>query len=116
MFSVTFAVKGIPPYKQAPADEREKHRQLSRVEELKACARKSCGGLVAGPCSVTIRYDRCKGRADSGNIVNGVLDALEGVVYENDNQVVTIHYVEGPGEVDWYQVIVTELQTTTPTE
>jgi Holliday junction resolvase RusA-like endonuclease len=46
---------------------------------------------------------------DSGNIVGGILDSLQGIIYKNDNQVIQISYVEWLGKQDRYQVTVTEL-------
>lgn len=114
MFCVNFAVMGKPPYKQTPADTKEKEAQEARAEALISRAKEECEQPTPCPCFVAVRYARKEGKADGGNIVNGVLDALEATVYENDRQVVVTHYVEGPSDLDWYQVIVAELQTEPP--
>lgn len=66
--------------------------------------------VLSTPCAVSIRYMRNKGRSDSANIVGGILDGLQGIVFENDNQVVEIFYTEGRAAHDSFQVVVTELE------
>ena len=111
MQTVTFVVDSLPPHKQTPADRTEKTQQEERTTALQATARESfqTEPLLSTPCSVSIRYVRNRGRADSANIIGGILDGLQGVVFKNDKQVVEISYMERSGEVDWYQVTVTEL-------
>ena len=113
MYSLTFRVDAKPPWKQTPADAWEKGRQAVRKEALQIQAQAAVNGMPAltARCSVSIRYVRKTGQGpDGGNIVGGVLDALEGIVFINDRQVVDISYAEHPGTEDWYQVTVTELE------
>lgn len=113
MNSVTFVVNDKPPYKQTPADTQEKQNQSQRKQTCVNAAGEArkhfTGTIFTKKCVVQIRYHRAKGQSDSGNIVGGILDALQGIVYKNDSQVVEIHYLELPETKDRYQVTVTEL-------
>lgn len=111
MTAVTFVVDAMPPWKQSPADENEKRRQAERRKALQEKAREifKASFPLLTPCAVSIRYSRKVGKSDSANIVGGVLDSLENIVFKNDNQVKEIFYAEWQGDKDWYQVTVTKL-------
>ncbi|GAI53042.1 unnamed protein product [marine sediment metagenome] len=109
---ISFVVNEKPPYKQAPADAAERKSQAQRKEVCQQEARKAFVGhnLLTAPCAVSIRYWRGQGRADSANIIGGILDALESIVYQDDNQVVEISYIEHRTmRSDWYQFTITEV-------
>jgi len=111
MTAVTFVVDTMPSWKQSPADESEKKRQVERKKTLQEKAReviKTSPPLLT-PCAVSIRYSRKDGRSDSANIVGGILDSLENIIFENDNQVKEIFYTEWEEDKDWYQITVTRL-------
>lgn len=102
-------IKEIPPYKQTPADRRERENQKIRTDAL----RREAESLFKTPVKeknvrLTIKYCRCKGRSDAANIIGGVADALNGIAYDDDRQITEIHYQETKGNVDEYQVIVEE--------
>lgn len=108
--TLTFVVDAVPPWKQIPADEAEKRRQEDRKKALQERAKKALRvAPLSTPCTVSIRYFRKEGRSDSANIIGGVLNSLQNIIFKNDNQVVEISYTEWPGSRDWYQVTVTEL-------
>lgn len=113
MIAVTFKVENKPPYKQTPEGEAECNRQAERRDALQQRARAAFGPLRplkrSVRCAVSIYYSRKKGKADSGNIVGGVLDALQCIAFKNDSQVAQISYIEWSGSRDWYQVTVSEL-------
>jgi len=44
-----------------------------------------------GPVAVTVTWYRGAKRGDLDNRLKVVLDAMEGVLYENDNQIVELH-------------------------
>ena len=112
MKNVTFLVDNMPPWKQAPADDNEKARQTKRKQALQEKARESFNSSpVSTPCAISIRYCRNKGRSDGANIVGGIADSLQGIIFDNDNQVVEISYREWSGDRDWYQIKVTELSS-----
>jgi len=102
MITITFVVDNMPPWKQSPADEAERDRQVERKESLQRKAKKAfrVGTLLSTPCAVSICYSRSKGGSDSANIIGGVLDSLENIIFKNDSQVVEIYYIEWPGERD----------------
>jgi len=103
-------VKEIPPYKQTPADRKERVNQKIRVDAL----RKEAVRIFASPIrqkSVRLRieYSRNKGRSDATNIIGGIADSLNGIAYDDDRQITEIHYEEKKGNIDEYQVIVEEV-------
>jgi len=109
--AVTFVVDNRPPWKQTPADESEKKRQAKRKKALQEKAKEvfKTSPLPFTPYAVLIRYSRKEGRPDSANIVGGILDGLQNIIFENDNQVKEIFYTEWQGDRDWYQVTVMKL-------
>ncbi len=111
MMAITFVVEGAPPWKQIPADNEERKRQADRLDALRQKASESFGGRSASSaeCALDIRYTRCQGRADSANIIGGVADGLQHILYSNDRQIIAITYAERPGTRDWYQITVTEV-------
>src|SRR3990167_9411577 len=46
---------------------------------------------ISGPVVVTIQWFRAARRGDLDNHLKVVLDALQGVAYRNDNQIVELH-------------------------
>jgi len=113
MALIRFRVNAPPPYKQTPASRSERENQALRRQLLRERAREAFGGSqpLAQHCALAIRYSRRLGRSDSGNIVGGVLDALQGVTYQDDRQVVEIRYAEEPGEQEWYDVTIREKES-----
>lgn len=104
---IVVAVDGAPPWKQIPADEAERLRITSRRALLQERARATYAGtLLEGPLSLTVRYTRNGGGADSANIVGGVADALQGILYANDKQLWEVEYAEHPGDSERYEVAV----------
>ena len=110
--NVSFTVHEKPPYKQTPASSSERRNQAQRKEACQQEARTafSSKSVLTGSCRVSICYWRCLGMADSGNIVGGILDAMNDIVYRDDMQVVEISYIEhrATGN-DRYEVTVTEV-------
>lgn len=101
-------VREIPPYKQTPADRRERQNQEMRADALKVEANRQFGSLLRGNLRLTIEYHRHRGRSDAANIIGGIADALNKIAYDDDRQIVEIHYREAKGDVDWYQVVIEE--------
>jgi len=99
----------IPPYKQAPADTNERRNQMKRTEALKSAAVNEKTAPIKGKVSLTITYSRKSGRSDAANIIGGIADALNGIAYDDDKQIVEIHYSETVGSSDKYQVSIEEL-------
>jgi len=110
--SISFIVNEKPPYKQAPPDAGERRSQAQPKEACQQEARKVFAGhnVLTNPCMASIRYWRGRGGADSANIIGGILDALENILYQNDKQVVEISYIEHRTmRSDWYQITITEV-------
>ena len=108
---VSMRAKGPPPWKQAPADGKEKLAQQERRSLLQAEAHKALSACepAEGPVSRSITYRRAAGRSDAANIIGGIADTLEGIVYQNDRQVIEIHYVEEDAVEDEYEVTISLL-------
>ena len=102
-------VKEIPPYKQTPADRHERQSQEKRANALMVEANSQFGSLLRGNVRLTIEYHRYRGRSDAANIIGGIADALNRIAYDDDRQIVEIHYREAKGDVDWYQVAIEEV-------
>jgi len=107
--NVEFLVRGIPPYKSTPADSLESERQRSYRESLRSEAQRYFEEPIIGDVRMEIYYTRAKGRADPANIIGGVADALEGIAYINDRQLVEIHYREEKGRIDEYLVRISSI-------
>lgn len=103
---IEISVSGIPPYKQTPANNEEREHQDERRELRKAEAKKICKSLINNEVSLDIIYSRHSGKADPANIIGGIADALQGIVYVNDRQIKTIHYSEKEGDKDQYTISI----------
>lgn len=99
-------VKGIPPYKQTPADRRERENQVIRTATLRREAEHKFPTTMKQSIRLTITYRRQKGRSDALNIIGGIADALNGIAYDDDKQITEIHYQETEGSLDEYHLIV----------
>ncbi len=106
---IQFSVKNKPPYKQNHANKDEKadqeHYKQSCIDETK----KNFLSPTEGYLKIEIRYQRARGRMDSANIIGGIADALEKLVYKNDKQLKEIHYYEQTGSEDGYSVRISSL-------
>jgi Holliday junction resolvase RusA-like endonuclease len=103
-------VMGIPPYKQAPADARERENQKIRTDTLKREAKNHFRTPVSrGKVRLTIEYSRGKGKSDAANIIGGIADALNGITYRDDGQISEIHYREKSENIDEYWINVEEV-------
>ena len=102
-------VIGIPPYKQAYADAKERMNQQERANALKVVAtEQKCTLIKKEKVRLVITYYRCRDRSDSSNIIGGVCDALNGLAYIDDRQIDEIHYSEEKGLVDEYMIKIKE--------
>ena len=99
-------IQKIPPYKQTPADKREKQLQMMRSNVLRDEARQKFKSLIQGNICLTIKYKRCRGSADAVNIISGIADALIAIAYRDDNQIREVHYSETKGNIDEYWIQV----------
>jgi len=97
-------VKEIPPYKQTPADLRERHLQTLRTKTLQEVAIREIETPLNGPVKLEITYHRGKGRSDSSNIIGGIADALNTIAYEDDRQIKILNYTEEKKSLDEYWI------------
>lgn len=77
-------VRGRKAYVYTPPETREYERLVGWVAKSAGCR------PVEGPVSVTLSV-YVKGRLDADNIAKSILDGLNGVAYEDDDQVVELH-------------------------
>ena len=101
---------GLPPFKAGAGPARTRTGAQQRQQLFKETAQQALknwraeqgvGDSVIFPwnpmsarISLTIVYSRAKGENDAANIVGGISDALQGVFYANDKQIVGIVYSE----------------------
>jgi len=106
-------VVALPPYKQTPANKSEKQGQARRKDQLQQVA-SACRNekfFSAKRILLSVKYQRARGLADAANIIGGIADALEGILYLDDNRITEVHYVEESAPeatFDEYWVEVTE--------
>ncbi len=104
---IEISVQFIPPYKQSRASKEEGNHQSERTEKLQNAAReKYTSPPTSGGVNLSIIYYRHKGRADSANIIGGIADALQNIVYENDRQLKSIQYKETKADEDLYTISI----------
>ena len=77
-------VRGRKAYVYTPPETREYERLVGWVAKSAGCR------PVEGPVSVALSV-YVKGRLDADNIAKSILDGLNGVAYEDDDQVVELH-------------------------
>jgi len=76
--------RGRKAYVYTPPETREYERLVGWVAKSAGCR------PVDGPVSVSLSV-YVKGRLDADNIAKSILDGLNGVAYEDDDQVVELH-------------------------
>ncbi len=101
-------INGIPPYKQTPADLKERESQIMRRGKLRQEAEKLNFQLTSKNLKIKIIYFRSKGKADAANIIGGIADALQKIIYNDDNQIKKIIYEEEKSSLDKYIVEIDE--------
>ncbi len=106
--AVSFTVEGNPIPKERPRVILRPGRRATAYTPQRTRAWEGYVGDVArlamagrppltGPVELTLRIWRATAaRADGDNILKGVSDALNGIVWEDDSQIVTCH---------WYKAI-----------
>jgi len=102
--------RGLPPFKANPGPGRtragaQQRQQLFREAAQRVLedwrAKQKAGDAVIYPWEpmkakvcLDILYSRAKGENDAANIIGGISDALQGVFYADDKQIVGITYSE----------------------
>jgi len=101
---------GLPPFKASPGPARTRAGAQQRQQLFKETAQRALKNWraeqgfadsvvypwdpMSASVSLTIAYGRAKGGNDAANIIGGISDALQGVFYANDRQIVGITYSE----------------------
>jgi len=67
--------------------------------------------LIDGNVSLEIEHEIFRGdrRTDVINIVEGIANALEGIIYGDDNQVKEIHFKQISSQRDRYKIRIRKL-------
>lgn len=77
-------VRGRTAYVYTPTATKEYEKLVGWVAKASGCR------PVEGPVSVSM-YVFCRGKMDVDNVAKSILDGLNGVAYEDDDQVVELH-------------------------
>ncbi len=109
--AVRIEVVGGPPiYDPAFSISNPKHPRHGSYVRLKVAAKKTLGAkpLLQGDLTIKIVYHaQVKGlKGDSANIIGGIANALESIIYPNDKQLREIHYLEMEASEERYSVMV----------
>lgn len=77
--------------------------------------RTSCCPPTRDAVALTIRHIRRAGQSNATDIIKGVADALQGVLYENHDQIQEVAYSERPGDREHYQASISPPGLQVPT-
>ena len=110
MNKVIIQFQGLPPFKAnpgpGPTRGAARQRQQSFGESAKQAlntwrGKHQAGGVAVFPWDpmsasvvLQIQYTRAKGENDAANIIGGIADALQEILYADDKQLVKITYAE----------------------
>ena len=115
MASITFRVDGVPVPKQSYRHSKSGDYQLARVKawqnDIAWCAKEVMRVLppMDGDLVVTLEFILpTRRRQDCVNLAKPVEDAMNGVVYVDDAQVVDLHITKRVGDQPGVTVTVTE--------
>lgn len=111
---VEFTVDGFPPaYDSGFSILNPKHSRYPLVHRLQERAREAMQGkkLLKGDVALELEHEIFTGdrRTDVVNLIGGVANALEGIVYSDDNQIREIRARQVSSQRDSYNVRVREL-------
>ena len=107
-------VEGFPPaYDSGFSILNLKHPRYPLVQKLLEAAKKAMQGkqLFVGNISLEIEHEIFMGdrRTDAINIIGGIANVLEGIVYSDDNQVKEVHFRQASSQRDLYKIRIREL-------
>jgi len=110
---VEFEVEGFPPaYDSGFSILNPKHPKYSLVKKLQKAAEEAMAGpLLQGNIVLEVEHEVFMGdrRTDVVNLVGGIANVLEGIVYGNDNQIKETHFKQILSQRDIYKVRIKEL-------
>ena len=125
MTSVRIEYIGLPPFKANPGPNRKGARlrqesfRVAAQQVLDAWRTKHKIGAGAvfpwDPMSAKIElivaYRRANGDNDAANIIGGICDALQGVFYSDDRQIVNVHYSEESVDLSGEDHLIVDVST-----
>ena len=117
---IEFTVNAPPPaYDPSLSILSQRHPRYPLVEKLREEAAKAMRGRrpFARDVSLSLEIEHESSRkpeADAANIIGGVANALEGVVYEDDGQIVEVRYKRVHTGRDFYRVRVRVVEAAAP--
>lgn len=105
---LAFTLAGKPPSTVATTSGLARIDKTQEAKDLLDVISKTSKNISTDePVTVSIRYIRKNGSATPVEIVSGVIDTLQGVVYKNQSQLCEIFYTERLGEKEHYNLSVT---------
>lgn len=108
---VRLHIRETPPsISQVTPSEMEEKKRF--VDALQREARNQFKSPIVKGANVklVIKYSRCTRNYDGVNIIGGIANALENIVYINDRQITEIHYSEEKGEAEEYWIEITKIK------
>jgi len=111
---VEFEVEGFPPaYDSGFSILNPKHPRYLLVKKLQKAAKKAINGKnqLTGKIVLEVRHKICAGdrRTDVVNLIGGIANVLEGIIYINDNQIKEIHFKQIESQKDSFYIRIREL-------
>jgi Holliday junction resolvase RusA-like endonuclease len=95
--SIEFSVDGFPPaYDSALSISNKNHKRYPLVVKLQEVARAAMNGneLIQGDLKMEVKCEATLEHmgTDCINLIGGIGNSLQGVIYSNDNQIKGIHF------------------------
>ena len=108
MNSISIRFERLPPFKANPGpgqtSARTRQQQFARIAEQTILDWRTRQGSpqafqhpwdpMTARIAIRVKYKRAKGENDAANIIGGICDALQGILYANDRQVTQFEYSE----------------------
>ena len=106
--TIEFNVEGFP----LPLILSPKHHRYPLARKLQKTAKSVMQGklLLKGDLTLEVEQEIGRGdrRTDVANLIGGIANTLEGIIYINDNQIKEVHYKQTPSDRDAYKVKIRE--------
>jgi Holliday junction resolvase RusA-like endonuclease len=95
--SVEFSIEDFPPaYDSGFSISNKKHRRYPQVVTLQSAAKKAMNGaeLLQGDLTIEVKCEATLEHrlTDTINLIGGISNSLERIVYSNDRQIREIHF------------------------
>ncbi len=111
---IEFKVEGLPPaYDPGYSILNPKHSRYPLVKKLQKVAKEAMKGKkpLEGNIALEVNHEILMGdrRTDVVNLVGGIANVLEGILYINDNQIKEILFKQIEAQRDYYCIRIREL-------